>query len=582
MPWRVLSVAIERETDLVLARQRARQIARLIGFYELDQTRITTAVSELARNALDYAGGGRVDFSIEGEGPQAMVIRVSDTGPGIADLENVLNGAVKSATGLGLGLRGTRRLVDEFAIDSRPGAGTVVRIAKQLPPRAAPMTDAAMRGIAGMLAKQTVADPLDELRQQNHDLLVSLEELRLRGEELEELNRELHDTNRGVVALYAELEDRAEHLRRTDEIKTRFLSNVSHEFRTPLNSMLALSRLLLDRTDGELTPEQEKQVRFILQAAQNLADLVNDLLDLAKVEAGKTEIHVAEFTVDRLFASLRGMLRPLLDADAVALVVEDGSSLPPLCTDEGKVSQILRNFVSNAIKFTSRGEVRVWGTADPRDDTVAFFVRDTGIGIDPKDQDLIFQEFTQIENPMQKLAKGTGLGLPLSRKLAELIGGEVAVESVLGVGSTFSLRIPRSLTAPPQREAAPAMRPPTRVLVIDDEATARYLVRQFLAGQRIIMSEAAGGAEGLRRIRDERPDVVLLDLQMPEVGGFKVLEELNAMPGEHPRTIILTSAVIGPEERRRLAGAAGIITKDRLSKDVLVAAVEGDVLKVPA
>ena len=167
-----------------------------------------------------------------------------------------------------------------------------------------------------------------------------------------------------MVALYAELDERADHLRRADELKSKFLSHMSHEFRTPLNSILALSRLLLDRSDGELTEEQETQVRFIRKAAQNLTELVDDLLDLAKVEAGKTVVVASEFTVSSLFGALRGMLRPLLVGDAVALVFEESADLPPLDTDEGKVSQILRNFISNALKFTERGEVRVWATAD--------------------------------------------------------------------------------------------------------------------------------------------------------------------------------------------------------------------------
>ena len=176
-----------------------------------------------------------------------------------------------------------------------------------------------------------------------------------------------------MVALYAELDERADHLRRADELKTKFLSNMSHEFRTPLNSILALSRLLLDRSDGELTEEQETQVRFIRKAAQNLTELVNDLLDLAKVEAGKTvvvriRVH-REFTCSVRCAACCGRCSSAMPS---ALVFEESADLPPLDTDEGKVSQILRNFISNALKFTERGEVRVWATADAQDDTVTF------------------------------------------------------------------------------------------------------------------------------------------------------------------------------------------------------------------
>ena len=166
--------------------------------------------------------------------------------------------------------------------------------------------------VTAALKQDTSADPLAALRDQNRELLQSLEEIRRREEESKQLNQELGDTNRGVVALYAELDERAEQLRKASELKSRFLSHMSHEFRTPLNSILALSRLLLDRIDGELTPEQERQIGYIRRSAESLLELVNDLLDLSKVEAGKIEVKPTRFTVSSLFGALRGALRPLL------------------------------------------------------------------------------------------------------------------------------------------------------------------------------------------------------------------------------------------------------------------------------
>jgi len=271
--------------------------------------------------------------------------------------------------------------------------GTTVSVAKSLSAEAPEITRAVLTRLGQVLAAEEPGDPLDEIRRQNQEMLAQLQELQDRQQALTQINQELQDTNRGVVALYAELDERADHLRRADELKSKFLSNMSHEFRTPLNSVLALSRLLLARTDGDLTPEQEKQVQFIRKAAESLTELVNDLLDLAKVEAGKTVVTPIEFKVEDLFGALRGMLRPLLVGDAVALIFEDAEDIPALYTDEGKVSQILRNFLSNAIKFTEKGEVRVWGTADPEGDTVTFHVRDTGIGIAEEDLGVIFEEF---------------------------------------------------------------------------------------------------------------------------------------------------------------------------------------------
>ena len=161
-----------------------------------------------------------------------------------------------------------------------------------------------------------------------------------------------------MVALYAELDEKAPQLRHADELKSRFLSHVSHEFRTPLNSILALARLLLRRADGELTAEQERQVGYIRQSAEDLIEIVNDLLDLAKVESGKIEIHMAPIAVDQLFGALRGIMRPLALNDSVALVFEDPPGLS-VVSDESKIAQILRNLISNALKFTEHGYVRV-------------------------------------------------------------------------------------------------------------------------------------------------------------------------------------------------------------------------------
>jgi signal transduction histidine kinase len=352
---------------------------------------------------------------------------------------------------MGIGLIGAQRLMDDFRIETAPGGGTTVRLAKILPKRAPVVGQTELKRITQALAAEAPPDLMEEIRRQNQDMVIQLEELSTRQKELTLLNQELHDTNRGVVALYAELDERADHLRRADELKSRFLSNMSHEFRTPLNSILALSRLLLTRGDGELTVEQEKQVQFIRKAAESLTELVNDLLDLAKVEAGKIVVTPIDCSAEGVFATLRGMLRPLLVGDVVALVFEDPADIPPLLQDEGKLSQILRNFISNAIKFTEQGEVRIWAAYDSDRDSVTFSVRDNGIGIAEDDLDIIFQEFGQVAHPMQRRVKGTGLGLPLSKKLSELLGGSIAVQSAPGEGSVFSVTIPRiyrSLSAP--------------------------------------------------------------------------------------------------------------------------------------
>ena len=251
----VLTMSIQQEHDVVTVRQRARQVAAAVGFDAQDQTRIATAISELARNAFMYARGGSVEFRVEGQrAPQLLSIRVSDRGPGIADVDAILAGRYRSGTGMGLGL--ARRLVDRFEISSTPGQGTTVTVGKLFPRRAHFFDAPALRRLGETFAGATAPSPIDEIRQQNRELFAALEQLRQRQEELSRLNAELEDTNRGVVALYAELDEKADTLRRADELKSRFLSNMSHEFRTPLNSMLALSALLLDDRESPLAPEQ--------------------------------------------------------------------------------------------------------------------------------------------------------------------------------------------------------------------------------------------------------------------------------------------------------------------------------------
>jgi signal transduction histidine kinase/CheY-like chemotaxis protein len=695
----ILSLAIRYERDVVLARQRARQIAELLGFDAQDQTRIATAVSEIARNAFAYAGGGRVEFLLEGvTRPQVFVVRVSDKGRGIQNLDAILEGRYRSATGMGLGIRGARRLMDQFEITSAPGAGTTVELKRLLRRRAKPFAPEDLSNLAGRLVRQAPHDALEEIQQQNQELLRALEELGQRQEELAALNRELEDTNRGVVALYAELDEKADHLRRADELKSRFLSNMSHEFRTPVNSIQALARILLERGDGDLTTEQERQVTFIRKAADALSELVNDLLDLAKVEAGKTVVRPLRFDVANLFGALRGMLRPLLVNESVALVMEEPEDVPMLFTDEAKVSQILRNFISNALKFTERGEVRVSARPVNGGKAVAFSVADTGIGIAPADLERVFQEFTQIENPIQRRVKGTGLGLPLCRRLAELLGGWVSVESKPGVGSTFTAVVPamysaavpaaadawdvdpsrcpvlvvddsaetvllyekflagadfQVLAARSVREARDALaaarpraiildillrgedtwellaelkrRPETksiplvvvstvdderkgialgadayfvkpidrqrlvhtltrltapetvkRILVVDDEEISRYVLRQHLLTPRHLVAEAATGTEALGIARTDPPDVICLDLSMPDVDGFEVLRQLRGDPATASiPVVIVTSRHLADADRRALGEmGSAVLAKEDISRERVLATVE--------
>ncbi|MDZ8026218.1 MAG: ATP-binding protein [Nostoc sp. DedQUE11] len=699
----LFSLEIHYEQDVVQARQRTREIAEQLGFDAQDRARLATAVSEIARNAFQYAKGGTVEFCVEGE-PQAFLIRVEDRGEGIPHLADVLAGRYTSSTGMGLGIVGTRRLMDFFEIESLPGQGTTVVMSKRLSKRSPTFTDSQLHQIRETVIERSPQNPYEEIQRQNQELLQAMAELRKREEELIHLNRELEDTNRGVVALYAELDEKADSLQKANELKTRFLSNMSHEFRTPLNSILSLSRMLLARMDGDLTTEQEKQVTFIQKAAIGLSELVNDLLDLAKVEAGKIEVRPSSFEATDLFATLRGMLRPLLVQDSsVALIVEEPNAIPPLYTDEGKVAQILRNFVSNALKFTQQGEVRV--SAMQTGHTVTFSVSDTGIGIAPGDRERIFEDFVQIESPLQKQVKGTGLGLPLSRKLTELLGGSISMRSEVGQGSTFTASIPivypHATEFPTLQQPAPLepnrlpilavedhpetlfiyekhlqestyqlipvrtlaqarlvlqqvqptaimldimlegqngwtflrelkgdettrsipvlvitiidnekqalalgadsflIKPvdrlpllnklntlinknsPQKILLIDDDPAYRYLVKQLLVNTPLSILEAVNGQEGLNLAQREYPNAIVLDLEMPEIGGFDVLEQLknNSVTQSIP-VIIHSSAQLDVEVQSQLAKQSiAILSKETGSQTATIAQLQDALVK---
>ena len=688
MSNRLSIIALRNERDVVQARQRAREIAALLGFDNQEQIRLATATSEMARNAFRYARNGKVSFDVETGRRQVLEITISDGGPGIDNLNEIFEGRYRSSTGMGLGILGTKRLMDNFQITSSV-SGTVVKMGKELPFTAAALTPIRLKELNEKISSKTPESPYEEIDRQNRELLKTLQELRARQEELALLNRELEDTNRGVVALYAELDERADYLRRASDLKTSFLSNISHEFRTPLNSIMSLARILLDRLDGDLTADQETQVGFILESAKTLSEMVNDLLDLAKVEAGKVRIRVKTFEVMELFSALKGMLKPLLaDNSSVDLVFLEGANLPPMRTDEGKVSQILRNFISNAIKFTPQGEIKISAELSSSG-SVLFEVTDTGIGIPEEHLETIFQEFSQIENPLQDRYRGTGLGLPLCKKMALLLGGKVWVKSELGRGSSFFVELPvvykgeadlagsrEEMPAPdfsrptilliaPGAQAFSLVDPafktsefqlihvesleraetwlqrhqpravvldieelenpgwdflrffpkpgeageqipiiavaapqdatraldsgatlaiskpleaesllqdvrrvtrqekPRKLLLVDDNDLSLYILRELLDRPWLSLVEAHNGQEALDMIDREQPDAVILDLVMPGMGGFEVLQKLRDQ--EQTRrlpVIVYTSKMLTGEEKKRLTDlAAGLIAK---------------------
>ena len=547
------------------------------------------------------------------------------------------------------------------------------------------------------LALDHMQASMDEVVDLNREIARGKHEIARVAEQLTRANQELQDSNRGVLSLHKELEDRAEALSHSTEIKSRVVSSVSHEFRTPLHSILGLTQLLLDNSDGALNEEQSKQVRFIRASAEELIALVNDLLDLSKIEAGKISLRIAKFSAQDFMAALRGALRPLQPTDrAVDLVFDDPAPDFELETDRPKLAQVARNLVSNALKFTLSGRVAVkLHCAD--DGRAILTVTDTGVGIPSEDVDRIFEEFTQLDHPLQARSKGTGLGLPIVRRLADLLCGEVTVESTVGEGSSFTVTVPRvhpdvlemhhieqrsqerdpgklpvlvveddrrslfiyerylamagfqvipartvdaardaisrdlpaavvvdvfleeettwSFLAELKRDARTRNIPvlvvtvtnkeaharalgadefwlkpvdqdrllkklqslvdPARkvkVLVIDDDEKARYLIRKHLAGLPYQLLEAPTGHDGIALAQRELPHVVLLDFLLEEMTAFDVLDDLKSNPQTRAiPVIIVTSHVLDATERRRLAeGTEAVISKQNLSRELAI------------
>lgn len=584
MEKRLVIIDLAYEQDVVSASQQARQISQSLGFETSDQVRISAVVSDVARLVRQASKRATVEFFLDDAALDGLFIRFAMPEFGAAAA------AVRKFDRTDE-LISARRMMDEFDLEA-VDASTTLTIGKRFSRKGSLRPPPRVEDVQAEISKFTPRNIYQEYQAQNQELLHALSELRANQATLAQLNRELEETNRGVVALYAELEQKAESLRLAGEQKNRLYSGMSHEFRTPINSILSLSQMLLDELDGPLVGEQERQVALIKKSAHNLLGWVNDLLDLAKVEAGRMVVRPTAFTVQDLMTGLRGIMRPLLVNPHVALVFDDAPATK-LFTDEGKLGQILRNFISNALKFTDAGEVRVGTKFDEaRPERIGIYVRDTGVGLAPADHERVFEEFVQVENRLQAKSKGTGLGLALSKKLAELLGGSILVESEPGRGSTFTVELPlvwsaldfAALADPLEYAEASLPEPPkaaetTDVLIVDDSEAARYVLRKELEEYSLKIDEASTGREGLAMVEALRPRIVFLDLNMPDMNGAAVLKAIR--DSERTRDVpivIYSSQVLQESELRDLKRqVVAVLPKDdesgtrhrRLLRDIL-------------
>lgn len=429
------------QQDIFAVRQLGREVAREVGLVGQDQTRVATALSEAAR--VMVAGGQvtTVAFLLRRDPAPTLLVEMSRPGDAAALAEQ---------------LRPVNRLVDTMEVGDGE-TGTVVRMARRLPAGAPRLSLDSMDEIRARLDAHRPGSPLDELGVQNQQLIAALDEVRAQRDELARLNaeleetnqgvmalyhqlsEELEETNRGVVALYAELDEKSVQLRAASEAKTRFLANVSHELRAPVTAIIGLGRLLTDDGSDQLTSDQGRQVDLIRTSASDLLSLVNDLLDLAKAEAGRIEPALTDVDLRAVFGQLRGTLRPLATRPEVNFVVDE-PGLASIRTDEVLLVQVLRNLLTNAIKFTAAGSVRL--SVTQVDHNAVFEVADTGAGIPAELHERIFEEFYQVPGSRALSGTGTGLGLPYARRLVTILGGGLRVTSEPGKGSTFTVVLP--------------------------------------------------------------------------------------------------------------------------------------------
>ncbi|MGA9997319.1 MAG: ATP-binding protein [Pyrinomonadaceae bacterium] len=434
---RLGEIYVRREADIVKVRERVRHLAREMGFDSTTQIKITTAVSEVTRNIYEYAESGAISLALaERDTDVGLQITARDDGPGIDEmtLRSILRGSYQSASGLGVGLSGTRKLMDEFDIQTTKDEGTRVTIIKWMPRATGTEAKNRIELLREFLGGETEDSAIEELQQQNRDLAQILGELEEKRSQLEEVNQQLNEANQ-------ELNEANTKLRELAEMKEEFLALTTHDLRSPLTVISGVISFFTSGRLGELSPEQQNMVSMMERNAQVLIELVNDLLDASKLESGTMRLDLTSIDLCALTNELRETMEPLAREKSITLVETLSETLPPIEADRTKLRRILVNLLSNALKFTPKGG-RVELRAEQTGGQMFIAVADTGVGIAPEDVERLFDKYEQTRSRATRGEKGTGLGLYITKQLVELHGGEIKVTSEPGTGSTFSFTLP--------------------------------------------------------------------------------------------------------------------------------------------
>jgi GAF domain-containing protein len=383
--------------------------------------------------------------------------------------------------------------------------------------------------------------------------------------------------NQAAVALenarlYEEQSEIAEQLRELDKLKSQFLANMSHELRTPLNSIIGFSRVIMKGIDGPVTDLQQQDLSAIYNAGQHLLNMINDILDISKIEAGKMELAFEETYIPDIINSVLSTARGLIKDKPIQLVTAIAEDIPRLIADPTRVRQILLNLISNASKFTEEGSITVSAQVRPNKkgtSEIIVTVADTGIGIAPADQETLFQPFTQVDGSPTRKAGGTGLGLSITKLLVELHGGTITVKSVEGQGSTFSFTLP----LPQVASTLPETDGEISVLAIDDDRQVISLYERYLSGAGYQVIPLTDPSQALEYARKVKPFAITLDIMMPDFDGWQLLKEMKADPDVGQIPIIICSILEESEKGLKL-GAEAYLTKPILEEE-LVKALKG-------
>ncbi|MEC4722691.1 sensor histidine kinase [Noviherbaspirillum sp. CPCC 100848] len=442
MVLRILTVAVKSELDVLVSRQRARQVTALCGFNAHDQVRIATVVSELARNIYNYANSGKIEFAVsKATTAQDLVIRVEDEGPGIDNLDAILEGRYQSKTGMGLGIIGARRLMDHVDITTAKNVGTTLLLKRALPADAPILTATMVGSLGAQLGTLQDNVALAEVRHQNLELLDAMAALKLQQEELQAVTQQLRATNDTVVALNAELQEKAAELQKADVRKDEFLAILAHELRNPL-AATGLAASVLEATP--VSAERAAQLgQIVSRQIGHMSRLVEDLLDVSRVTRGLVAIDKQAVDMRTITKTAVEQLGPAIKAKSHQLVLSLPDEVCLVSGDATRLIQVGTNLIGNAARYTpDGGQISV--ALLTADDTVTFQVMDNGQGIDPDLLPRLFDLYVQAERSSEGRIGGLGIGLTLVKSIVELHGGTVtAMSNGKGLGSTFAVTYPR-------------------------------------------------------------------------------------------------------------------------------------------